>query len=103
MREKSWFREYGLILAAGVAVGIAALILTASGNPKNMGFCIACFLRDTAGALGLHSAEAVQYIRPEIIGLAGDKDEAVDMVVEIIQEVYDATGDFRIEEYWKNR
>ena len=48
MREKSWFREYGLILAAGVAVGIAALILTASGNPKNMGFCIACFLRDIA-------------------------------------------------------
>ena len=46
MREKSWFREYGLILAAGVAVGIAALILTASGNPKNMGFCIACFLRE---------------------------------------------------------
>lgn len=39
----------------------------------------------------------------EIIGLAGDKDEAVDMVVEIIREVYDATGDFRIEEYWKNR
>ena len=33
MREKSWFREYGLILAAGVAVGIAALILTASGGP----------------------------------------------------------------------
>ena len=32
MREKSWFREYGLILAAGVAVGIAALILTASGK-----------------------------------------------------------------------
>ena len=28
MREKSWFREYGLILAAGVAVGIAALILS---------------------------------------------------------------------------
>ena len=66
MREKSWFREYGLILAAGVAVGIAALILTASGNPKNMGFCIACFLRDIAGALGLHSAANVQYIRPEI-------------------------------------
>lgn len=34
-----------------------------------MGFCIACFLRDTSGALGLHSAAAVQYIRPEIIGL----------------------------------
>ena len=34
-----------------------------------VGFCIACFLRDTTGALGLHSAAAVQYIRPEIIGL----------------------------------
>jgi hypothetical protein len=34
-----------------------------------MGFCIACFLRDTAGGLGLHSAKAVQYIRPEISGL----------------------------------
>lgn len=34
-----------------------------------MGFCIACFLRDTSGALGFHSAAAVQYIRPEIVGL----------------------------------
>ncbi len=34
-----------------------------------MGFCIACFLRDTAGALGLHRAAAVQYVRPEIIGV----------------------------------
>ena len=32
-------------------------------------FCIACFLRDIAGGIGLHSAEKVQYIRPEIIGL----------------------------------
>ena len=39
------------------------------GNPANMGFCIACFLRDTAGACGLHSAAKVQYVRPEIIGL----------------------------------
>ena len=34
-----------------------------------MGFCIACFLRDTAGGLGMHRAAAVQYIRPEIVGL----------------------------------
>lgn len=60
--------HWGVVLA-GVAVGLAALILTAMGNPANMGFCIACFLRDTSGALGLHSAAAVQYIRPEIIGL----------------------------------
>ena len=96
-------KEKTTIVVAGVLIGVIAAMLVFFGNPANMGFCIACFLRDTTGALGLHSAAAVQYIRPEIIGLAGDKDEAVDMVVEIIQEVYDATGDFRIEEYWKNR
>ena len=57
------------IMLAGLVIGVIASLLVLFGNPKNMGFCIACFLRDTAGALGLHSAEAVQYIRPEIIGL----------------------------------
>ena len=57
------------ILAAGLGIGIIAALLVLFGNPVNMGFCIACFLRDTAGALGLHSAANVQYIRPEIIGL----------------------------------
>jgi hypothetical protein len=33
-----------------------------------MGICVACFERDIAGALGLHRAATVQYIRPEIIG-----------------------------------
>lgn len=42
------------VLLTGVIVGIAALVLTAFGNPANMGFCIACFLRDIAGALKLH-------------------------------------------------
>ena len=69
MRENRWFREYGLILLTGVVVGIAALVLAAAGNPKNMGFCIACFERDIAGALGLHSAANVQYLRPEIVGI----------------------------------
>ncbi len=69
MKENTWFRRYGLIVLAGVVVGVAALILTAAGNPKNMGFCIACFERDIAGALGLHSAAKVQYIRPEIPGI----------------------------------
>lgn len=56
-------------IIAGAAVGLAVLILTALGNPTNMGFCIACFLRDISGAVGLHSAAKVQYVRPEIIGL----------------------------------
>lgn len=54
---------------AGVICGVVAACLAWFGNPANMAFCIACFIRDTAGALGLHSAETVQYARPEIIGL----------------------------------
>lgn len=57
------------IILAGCIIGILASLLVLFGNPINMGFCIACFLRDTTGSLGLHRAEAVQYIRPEIIGL----------------------------------
>lgn len=58
-----------MIIGAGVIIGIIAVALVYFGNPANMGFCIACFLRDTTGALGFHSAAAVQYIRPEIVGL----------------------------------
>ena len=64
MKKGNW-----VVILAGVAVGIAALTLTALGNPANMGFCIACFERDIAGAVGLHSAAKVQYLRPEILGL----------------------------------
>lgn len=57
------------VLIAGIAVGIAALALTAFGNPRNMGFCIACFVRDIAGSVKLQTAAPVQYFRPEIVGL----------------------------------
>ena len=62
-------KENIIVISAGVAVGLAAIALTLLGNPANMGFCIACFLRDIAGACGLHNAAKVQYLRPEIIGL----------------------------------
>ena len=62
-------KQHGLIIVTGLVVGAASVVLVALGNPANMGFCIACFLRDIAGALGLHRAANVQYIRPEIIGL----------------------------------
>jgi len=55
-------------IVTGVAVGVLAPILVKLGNPGNMGVCVACFSRDIAGALGLHRAGLVQYIRPEIIG-----------------------------------
>ena len=57
------------MLLTGLLIGAIAVVLVAFGNPKNMGFCIACFIRDTAGGLGMHRAAIVQYIRPEIIGL----------------------------------
>jgi hypothetical protein len=57
------------IVLAGIIIGAIASLLVFFGNPANMGFCIACFIRDTSGALGLHRAETVQYIRPEIIGI----------------------------------
>ena len=54
---------------SGVVLGVIAAMLAYMGNPKNMAMCIACFIRDTAGALGMHQAAVVQYVRPEIIGI----------------------------------
>jgi len=59
--------SWGIILV-GAIIGIIAPLLQKLGNPGNMGICTACFERDIAGALGLHRAATVQYIRPEIIG-----------------------------------
>ena len=64
MKKVSW-----IVVIAGAVVGLAAVVLTHLGNPANMGFCIACFLRDITGAVGMHGAAKVQYVRPEIIGL----------------------------------
>ncbi|MDD5924280.1 MAG: YedE family putative selenium transporter [Clostridia bacterium] len=60
-------KDYIWIIIAGLITGVAAIVLSALGNPGNMGFCIACFLRDITGGIGLQSK--IQYIRPEIIGL----------------------------------
>jgi YedE family putative selenium metabolism protein len=61
-------QKWGVVIV-GVVVGLVAICLSIFGNPANMAICIACFIRDTAGALGLHRAEPVQYIRPELIGI----------------------------------
>lgn len=56
------------LAAVGICAGILIALLAAFGNPANMAICAACFIRDTAGALKLHSAAPVQYFRPEIVG-----------------------------------
>ncbi len=58
-------------VVTGIIIGILAPVLVRLGNPANMGVCVVCFNRDIAGALGLHQAAVVQYLRPEIIGFVG--------------------------------
>lgn len=62
-----FFKKHWKIISCGIFIGIIATILQKFGNPANMGICVACFERDNAGALGLHRAALVQYIRPEIL------------------------------------
>jgi len=65
---KNFFATRPGIIAVGAFIGIFAALLQNWGNPGNMGICVACFERDIAGAIGLHRAAVVQYLRPEIIG-----------------------------------
>jgi hypothetical protein len=70
MRKANWPVWFsGTVVFTGASLGVLAAFLVRWGNPGNMGLCVACFLRDIAGGLGLHRAAAVQYIRPEIIGV----------------------------------
>lgn len=65
---KNFFATRWGIISVGAFIGVFAPLLQKWGNPANMGICVACFERDIAGALGLHRAAVVQYMRPEIIG-----------------------------------
>lgn len=68
MREKltQLFSSRWGIIGVGAVIGLIAALLQKLGNPPNMGICVACFERDIAGGLGLHRADVVQYLRPEI-------------------------------------
>jgi YedE family putative selenium metabolism protein len=62
-------RDIVWVVAAGAAVGALGVLLVLAGNPANMGFCVACFERDIAGALGLFKPWPAAWIRPEILGI----------------------------------
>ena len=62
----AFFASRAGIVFAGVLIGTLAALMAYLGNPPNMGVCVACFERDVAGALGLHRAPVVQYLRPEV-------------------------------------
>ena len=65
---KNFFATRSGIICVGAIIGVFAALLQFWGNPGNMGICVACFERDIAGAVGLHRAAVVQYLRPEIPG-----------------------------------
>lgn len=67
MKKNVFATSWGIV-AVGAIIGILAPLLQKLGNPGNMGICVACFERDIAGAVGLHRAGVVQFMRPEIIG-----------------------------------
>jgi YedE family putative selenium metabolism protein len=68
MRTRNVLTTSLAVIGVGTVIGILAALLQKLGNPGNMGICVACFERDISGAIGLHRAEVVQYMRPEIIG-----------------------------------
>lgn len=45
-----------LVATTGGVLGLLAVLLVKFGNPANMGYCIACYLRDMSGGLGFHKA-----------------------------------------------
>ena len=61
--DKTW-----KLALSGAVAGLLVVLLAIYGNPANMAICVACFIRDSAGALKLHTAAPVQYFRPEIVG-----------------------------------
>ena len=67
--KKVLSKDKALVIITGMVIAVGSALLTHLGNPKNMGFCIACFIRDIAGGMKFHNAQVVQYVRPEIIGL----------------------------------
>ena len=69
-------------------------LLTLSENPANVMEIIPAAMLLQRSYVG---------ICPAIIGMAKGKDEAMELVRSIIEEVYGATGSFSVSEYLENR
>ena len=77
VNEGSFTKRKGDMIMNPQALKDAALIRSGTGNTgmysrllwqsKEHGN-LACFIRDSAGAMKLHTAAVVQYFRPEIVG-----------------------------------
>lgn len=69
-------------------------LLTLSHHPKH--------LMEILPAVLLKQS-CLRELCPEIFGMAGSNDSAIELSCRILKEVYDATGAFNIEKYLKNR
>lgn len=69
-------------------------LITLSDNPRN--------LLEILPALTLIQENAADMC-PEIVGIAKGKEEAMDLVTEMIRTIFSETGGFEVKEYWKNR
>ncbi|WP_298268850.1 YedE family putative selenium transporter [Geobacter sp.] len=61
-------RHFWVVVGAGLLLGAIGVLLAVWGNPENSGICVSCFIENSAGALGLHDNQRMQYLRPELIG-----------------------------------
>lgn len=61
-------REFWLVVVSGLLLGVLGVMLSVWGNPENSGICVSCFIENSAGALGLHDNQRMQYLRPELLG-----------------------------------
>ena len=69
-------------------------LLTLSENPVNLMDIIPAAMLIQKSFYG---------ICPKIIGMANGKDEALEMVRSLIEEIYTETGTFQVAEYLENR
>ena len=60
--------HFWTIVVAGSLLGALGVMLSVWGNPDNSGICVSCFIENSAGAMGLHDNQRMQYLRPELIG-----------------------------------
>ena len=78
--------------AGKVAFGV--YLVTLSENPGNLLEIVPSYML----------IQKSYYARcPEIIGMAKGKDEAMDLAVDIVKNIYGETGAFQVKEYFKNR
>nr|WP_289046168.1 hypothetical protein [uncultured Blautia sp.] len=78
--------------AGKVALGV--YLVTLSENPGNLLEIIPSYML----------IQKSYYAKcPKIIGMAKGKDEATDLAVDIVKNIYGETGAFQVKEYFKNR